>query len=55
MKFQAVLSKTTTDMMKSKQLSPDVVQLVLDVYMSPEQWAEFVSKFYDKEVEVEVR
>lgn len=55
MKLKAVMSKTTTDMMKSKQLSPDVVQLVLDVYMSPEQWAEFVNKFYDVGFEVEVK
>ena len=55
MKFQAVLSKTTTDMIKSKMLSPQVTQVVLDVYMSPEQWAEFVNKFYDVGFEVEVK
>ena len=55
MKFQAVLSKTSTDMMKSKQLSPQAVQLVLDVYINPEQWAEFVSKYFDVEFEVEVK
>ena len=55
MNFNAVLSKTTTDMIKSKQLSPQVVQLVVDAYMSPDQWAEFVKRFYDVEFEVEVK
>jgi len=55
MKFQAVLSKTTTDMLKSKMLSPQVTQVVIDAYISPDQWAEFVKKFYDVEFEVEVK
>jgi len=55
MKFQAVLSKTTTDMMKSKMLSPQVIMLVMDAYLTPDQWAEFITKFYDKEIEVEVK
>lgn len=55
MKFQAVLSKTSTDILKSKQMSNVLVQVVLDAYLLPEQWAEFVSKFYDKEIEVEVK
>lgn len=55
MKLKAVMSKTTTDMLKSKQRSKELVELVLDVYISPEQWAEFVSRFYDVEFEVEVK
>ena len=55
MKFQAVLSKTSTDVMKSKQMSNHLVQIVLDAYITPEQWAEFVSKFYDVEFEVGVK
>lgn len=55
MKLKAVMSKTTTDMLKSKQRSKDLVELVLDIYCSPEQWAEFVSKYFDVEFEVEVK
>lgn len=55
MKFPAVISRTTTDIMKSKQLSPQIVQLVLDVYMSPQEWAEVISKLYDKEFVVELK
>lgn len=55
MKFQAVLSKTSTDVLKSKQMSNILVQVVLDAYLSPDQWAEFVKKFYDVEFEVEVK
>lgn len=55
MKFQAVLSKTSTDSMKSKQLSNTLVQIVLDAYLSPSEWAVFVDKFYDKEMEVEIK
>jgi len=55
MKFQAVLSKTSTDVMKSKQMSNVLTQIVLDAYLTPDQWAEFITKFYDKEIEVEVK
>ncbi len=55
MKFQAVLSKTSTDILKSKQMSNVLVQVVLDAYLSPSEWADFITKFYDKEIEVEVK
>lgn len=55
MNFQAVLSKTTTDILKSKQMSNILVQVVLDAYLNPDQWAEFVKRFYDVEFEVEVK
>lgn len=55
MKFQAVLSKTSTDILKSKQMSNVLVQVVLDAYITPEQWAELVNKFYDVGFEVEVK
>lgn len=55
MKFQAVLSKTSTDILKSKQMSNILVQVVLDAYLNPDQWAELVKKFYDVEFEVEVK
>lgn len=55
MKFQAVLSKTSTDSMKSKQLSNMLVQIVLDAYLTPSEWAEFIEKFYDVGFEVEVK
>lgn len=41
--------------MKSKQMSNMLVQIVLDAYLSPSEWAVFVDKFYDKEMEVEIK
>lgn len=53
--MKAVLSKTTTDMHKSKLMSPQLVQLVLDVYMTPQEFAELITKFDNKEMEIEVK
>ena len=54
MKYTAVLSKSTTDQIKSKILSPQVVNLVLDVYMTPEQYAKLVSKYFEEELLLEI-
>lgn len=48
MKYQAILAKTTTDQIKSKIMSPEYVQLVVDVYMTPEQYAKFVTKYFEE-------
>lgn len=47
-RFKAVLSRTTTDMMKSKILSPHLCQIVLDCYMTPQEFADLITK-YDEE------
>lgn len=54
LKFRAILSRTATDMIKSKVLSPDLCQIVLDCYMTPEQYAQLLSNCFEKEFVVEV-
>ena len=54
MKFRAVLARTTTDQIKSKVLSPDLTQIVLDCYMTPQEYAELLSQCFEKEFVVEV-
>ena len=53
MKFKAILARTTTDMIKSKIKSPELVELVLDVYMTPEEFAKLM-KLFDIEFTVEI-
>lgn len=53
--FQAVLTKTTADLHKSKILSPQVVQLVLDVYMTPTEFAKIIEKYDESEFKVEIK
>lgn len=53
--YQAVLSKTTADLHKSKILSPQVIQLVLDVYMTPTEFAQIVEKYDESEFKVEIK
>lgn len=53
MKKEAVLSRTTTDQIKSKILSPEAVQIVIDVYASPNEFAELITKYYEKAFTVE--
>ncbi len=48
MKFEAVFSKTNTDQVKSKIMSPEYCQIVLDVYMTPDQFAKLVNKYFDE-------
>lgn len=52
--MKAVLSKSTTDIMKSKILSPNLSQLVFDVYISPREFAEIVEKYDQKEFNIEI-
>ena len=53
--MKAFLAKTTTDMMKSKMLSPQVSQLVLEVYISPSEFASIIDRFDDQVFEVEFK
>lgn len=53
-RFRAVLARTTTDQIKSKILSPELTQIVLDCYMTPEKFAHLLSKYFDKDFIVEV-
>jgi len=55
MKLRAILARTTTDMMKSKVRSPELVELVLEVYMTPAQFAEIISNYFEKEFVVEIK
>lgn len=50
MKFQAVLARTTTDMFKSRLKSENLVELTLDVYMTPSQYARIVETYGENEV-----
>ena len=55
MKLRAILSKTTTDKIKSRILSSDVAELVYDVYLKPSEFAEIIEKYEDKEFILEVK
>lgn len=52
--MKAILSKTTTDQMKSKILSPSLSQLVFDVYITPREFAEIVDIYDNREFELEI-
>lgn len=55
MTYRAILSKTTTDQIKSKLLSTELAQIVLDVYMTPKQYAELIEMSFEKELTVEIK
>ncbi len=55
MKFKAILSKTQTDQVKSKPLSPQVVQLVIDIYATPDDYAMILNKYFNKVFEVTIK
>ncbi len=55
MQFQAILSKTTTDKIKSKILSPELGELVFECYMTPSQFSEMVEKYFEKGFIIEIR
>ncbi|MBC7076716.1 MAG: hypothetical protein H5T92_00145 [Synergistales bacterium] len=55
LRFRAILSRTTTDQVKSKVLSPDLCQLVLDCYLSPSEFAQLLEQYFEKEFVVEVK
>ena len=53
MKYKAILSQTTRDYVKSRILSEELSQVVLDVYMSAEEFAKLISEFMGQEIDVE--
>lgn len=52
--MKAILSKTSTDIMKSKIRSPQLFELVLEVYGTPSEFAEIVEKYDGKEFEIKL-
>ncbi len=55
MKFRAILSRSTSDIIKSKVMSQQHSQIVLDVYMTPKQFAELIEKYFEEEFQIEVK
>ncbi len=54
--MKAYFSKTTTDMHKSKILNKQLVQLVLDVYITPDQFASLLKQFdTESGMEIEIK
>lgn len=51
--MKCILSKTTTDMMKSKIRSPHLSEFVIECYITPKEFAEIVQKYDEKEFHVE--
>jgi len=52
MNYQAILSKKTNDEIRSKILNQQSVQLILDVYMTPQQYASFVDTYFNEVFEM---
>lgn len=50
--YQAILSKTTKDDVKSKIKSTEYVELVLDVYMCPQDYARFMEQYFEESFEI---
>lgn len=46
---------TTTDRMKSKIQSNQLVELVLEAYMPPDEFARLIKEKFDKEMLVEIK
>lgn len=55
MKLRTILARTTSDKIKSKILSPELCEVVLEVYMTPEQFSQLVTKYFEAEFEVEIK
>lgn len=53
--LKAVLSKKTSDEIKSSIKSPQLFQLVLDVYSTPEVFAQIVSEFNEEEFVISLK
>ncbi len=53
--MKAILSKSTTDMVKSKIKSPRLSEFVIDVYCTPTEFAKIIEKYDDKIFEVEFK
>ena len=47
--MKAILARTTTDKIKSKILSPHVSELVIEVYITPSEFAKLIEQYDEKE------
>ncbi len=52
--MRAILAKGTTDNHKSKLLTPHTFQLVIDVYGSPQDFAQIITKYDQKEFKIQI-
>jgi len=52
--MKAILSKTTTDKIKSRILSPDLAELVFEVYIAPKEFAEIIEKYNERDFELTI-
>jgi len=55
MKIKAILSRTTTDKIKSRILSDELAELVLECYIKPEDFAKLIKDYFDKEFWIEIK
>jgi hypothetical protein len=54
MKFKAVLSRTTTDMIKSKVRSECLSELTFDCYIDPVEFGRIIKDYGDKEIQITI-
>ena len=52
--MKAILSKTTADLVKSKIKSPRLSELVLEVYITPSEFAKIIEKYDNKVFEITI-
>jgi len=55
MKIKAILSRTTTDKIKSRILSDELAELVFECYITPEEFAKLIKDYFDKEFWIEIK
>jgi len=55
MKIKAILSRTTTDKIKSRILSDELAELVFECYIKPENFAKLIKDYFDKEFWIEIK
>ena len=53
--MKAILSKTTSDLIKSKIKSPRLSELVFEVYISPSEFGRIIEEYDDKVFELEIK
>ncbi len=53
--FKAILARSSADMIKSKILSPNVFEIVIDCYGTPDQFANILNMYFEDEFQVELK
>jgi hypothetical protein len=55
--MKAILSKSATGNLRSKILDPkyNTAELVLEVYLTPQEFADIVKKYDDREFQVDIK